>query len=230
MSDIDQLPTQAEMERAEQIHRVLMEAGQRDEPAEVEIHEDRTRETRTPGFTRMVTDWNGPDRTTVQQVIGVVNRQIMQDFADAFEVMNEIYLVARMPVLEGDVIQVDEYGQPLWERTPSGNFVEDWSKFGHKLREHYIFLISTRLFEWEQRSQDGWGEAMLAKAQWEEAFSIGFDEPEGRLTVDDRTHKGRLNARQERYLAIVKSLYSRKAEALVKAMVLLDQRLKDTTP
>lgn len=225
----DRLPTQAEIERDKQIKRVLTEAGQRDEPVEVEIHEDRTRENRTPGFTRMVTDWNGQDRTVVQTLTTIIDREIRKDFGDAFEVRNEIHLVARTPILDEDgVVMQNEFGDPLWERTQSGNFVEDWSGFGIKMREDFIFTIYGRMFDWEQRAQDGWGEAMFAKAQWEESFSVGFDMPEGRLTVDDRTHKGRLYARQERYMAIMKALYSRKADAIVRTMGLLGQRLKDT--
>jgi hypothetical protein len=46
--------------------------------------------------------------------------------------------------------------------------------------------------------------------------------------VEDRTQNGHLGAREERYLAIFLAARSRKAEALVKSMDRIGQRLKDT--
>ena len=76
-------------------------------------------------------------------------------------------------------------------------------------------------------SSDAWGEAMFAKAMWEETFSIGYSASVSG-TIDDRTAAGRIGAAEERYFAIFMTLYSRKAEAITRSMALLGQRLKDT--
>ena len=68
---------------------------------------------------------------------------------------------------------------------------------------------------------------MFAKAQWEERFSIAFDAPMSG-TVDDRRAAGNIDAREERYFAIFLSLYSRKADSIVRSMELLSQRLRDS--
>jgi hypothetical protein len=83
------------------------------------------------------------------------------------------------------------------------------------------------MFGWEQRAADAWGEAMFAKAQWEERFAIDYDAP-FTGTIEDRTAKGNIGAREERYFAIFLSLYSRKADAVVRSLALLGQRLKDS--
>lgn len=216
--------------RDKQIKRVLKEADELTEPLDFELPGDRTRETKTPGFSRMRRDWDPAQRAIIDDVQRAVQRAVLAEFSDAYELMNELFLIVRTPIFDDHgVLQCDEFGQPLWERTASGNYIEDWSAFGIKQREDLLYKISTRLLAWDQKAQLIKAEALYAKADWEEAFSIGFDSPEGRLTVDDRTHKGRLFARDERYRAITKAMYSNLAESVVRQMTMLNQRLKDTT-
>jgi hypothetical protein len=202
-----------------------------DTPTEVDLHEDRTREVRTPGFSRMRTEWDGPDAVTVAQVQGIVQNRIMVRFASAYAIMNELYEIVRDPVvanIETGELRTDDFGFPLWQTTSSGSYVEDYSRLTHKDRENLLFQITTNLFAWEQAAAEAWGEAMFAKAQFEERFALTFAEaPGGRPTEADRTNFARTSAREERYFAIFQSLYSRRADAIVRTMTLLGQRLRD---
>lgn len=199
-----------------------------DKTAEVRVHEDETKEVKTPGFSRMRTDWYGSDAAQIQALKSIVDGRILRLYADAFVIMNEVYdLVREKQADENGVVMVDHHGFPIWARHPSGAYIEDFTVLTQGQKEDLLFRITTRLFEWKQTSADLWGEAMFAKAQWEEAMAIGFDEPPGKLTVDDRTQKGRLASREERYFAIFLSLISRRADAVTGSMELLAQRLKD---
>jgi len=210
-------------------HAVREASKDADKTAEVRVHEDETKELKTPGFSRMRTDWYGSDAVQIQSLRAIVDGRILNLFSDAFVIMNEVYdLVREVEVNEetGE-FQVDQHGFKVWARHPSGAFIEDFTVLTQGQKEDLLFRITTRIFEWKQTSADLWGEAMFAKAQWEEAMAIGFDEPPGKLTVDDRTQKGRLASREERYFAIFLSLISRRADAVVGSMELLAQRLKD---
>lgn len=211
--------------------RILAEESKgMDTPMEVETHEERTREMKTPGFARMRTDWEGPDAATVKGVIEVVNNRLLVTFADAYQIIYEVYEIVREPEVDehGEVI-TDRHGFPVWRRTASGAPVEDFTRMTVRQKENILFQITTRVFDWEQRAADVWGEAMFAKAQWEEAFAEGFTHAKDtkRITDEMGTQHARISAREERYLAIFKSLYSRKADALVRSLTLLGQRLKD---
>jgi hypothetical protein len=209
---------------------VRAESKASDETMVVDPHDDRTRELKTPGFSRMRTEWHGPDATQVASLKHIVDGRILHLFPDAFVLMNDLYDRVRVPEgnpTTGEVL-TDAYGFPIWKRTESGAFIEDYSVLGIKDREDFLFRITTNIFEWRQVAADMWGEAMFSKAQWEEAYAIGFDGPVGRLTVDDRTNKGRLHSRDERYFAIFVTLLSKKADSIVASMELLGQRLKDT--
>ena len=200
-----------------------------DSTALVDPHEDRTRELKTPGFQRMRTDWHGADAAQISGLRHIVDGRILHLFPDAFMLMNDIYQVVREPVWDpatGDTIK-DANGFDVWARSDSGAFIEDYTRLGIRDRENFLFRITTGIFEWKQTAADLWGDAMFAKAQWEEAMSRGFTEPEGRLTVDDRTNRARVNSVDERYFSIFQSLLSRRADAVVSGMELLGQRLKD---
>lgn len=201
-------------------------------PAEVEVHEDKTKEMRTPGFSRMRFDWNGPDATVMQTILQVADDRVAVAFTDAYQIMNDIYEIVRVKKVDPETGEVvtGRHGWPLWETTDSGRFVEDYGRLGEKERDTFMFQIVTRLFDWEQRSAEHWAEAMFAKAQWEERFAISFSDTSegGRKTDEAMTQRGRLGSREERYFALFEAAVSRKSEALVKSMERISQRLKDS--
>jgi hypothetical protein len=226
MSDtmvIDRLERQAE-------HAVREASEEAEQSAEVRVHEDHTRETKTPGFSRMRTEWHGEDAVQVASLRHIVEGRILHLFPDAFVLMNDLYEQVREPVRDPDTgfPLTDAHGFSVWARTESGAFIEDYSRLGIREREDFLFRITTNIFEWKQTQADLWGDAMFAKAQWEEAMSAGFVAPTGRMTVDDRTHRGRVNSTDERYFAIFQALLSRRADAVVDSLTLLGQRLKDS--
>lgn len=227
MTTVDEAVTP---EAARQADAALREEiKESDTPSEVRVHEDHTRETKTPGFSRMRTDWHGPDRAQIESLRAIVDGRIMRLFPDAFVLMADLYEIVRKPMVTADGEPVlDAHGLVVWERNENGAFIEDFSRLGIREREDLLFRITTGIFEWQQTRADLWGDAMFAKAQWEEAFADGFvNTPGTRPTVDDKTNRARSHATEERYFAIFQTLMSRKADAVVQSMELLGQRLKD---
>jgi hypothetical protein len=201
-----------------------------DATTEVEVHDDRTREMKTPGFSRMRTEWGGPEGAHLRVLKSMADDQMLVLFPDAFVLMHDIYGLVREKITDSDgVVQEDQYGFPIYARRDGGAFIEDYSNLGIREREDFLFRITTSLFEWGQTRADLWGDAMFAKAIWEEQFATGFTQATGtgKQTIEDRTNRGRLASMEERYFAIFQSLLSRKADAVVSGMELIGQRLKD---
>lgn len=200
-------------------------------PAEVDPHEDRTKEMRTPGFARMRVDWHASDAPMMASIAKHAEDRIFTDFVDAYQVIHDIFEVVRVPKTndEGEIV-VDRHGYTVWDTAESGRYIEDYSLLGIKERSNFLHQITVRLFEWEQRAANYWGEAMFSKAQWEERFAIEFLDTEGavRKTDEGLTQKARKGSRDERYFAIYQSLCSRKADALVRSLERIGQRLKDS--
>jgi len=183
----------------------------------------------TRAFQRMRTDWQGPDRDTIEAVKDLATDRIFDNFVSAYSIQFDIWDVVRKPAVNEETGEVltDDNGLAIWARNDDGSFIEDWSKIKSWHREQFLYRIITNMFDWEQKAADAWGEALFAKAQWEEAFASGFDTITEKATVDARTARANRLAADHRYLAVYKSFYSKKAEALVRSMDRLAQRLKD---
>lgn len=215
-------------EYTHQAHVAVREAVEvADDLATARVDPEETRETKTPGFSRMRVEWSPHDAPILDSLRIQVDGVIVRTFTDAYEIMNQVYDLVREAEVDEKTgeIATDRFGYKIWKRKATGEFIEDFSLLTLREREDLLFRITTRLFDWKQRQADMWGDAMFAKAQWEEAMAIGFDEPEGRLTVDARTQKGRLYSREQRYFAIFQSLISRRADAVVQSMEMLGLRL-----
>lgn len=203
------------------------EAAEADKTMSVEMHDDKTRNFRRLGLSRMKREWSPDESVEMDGIHQKVDDLMLKMFGEAYLVINEIYEVVRFQLADEDgVLLVDRHGFPLWERTPSGAFVEDYSRLTSRQMQNYLFKITTRLFDWKQKQAELWGEAMLAKALWEESFSVSYDNSSGKA-VEDRTQKGRLGSREERYFGIFLAMVSKKADYLVNSLELLSQRLKD---
>jgi hypothetical protein len=199
------------------------------EPAVTQLPEERQFKFRKTGFSRMRTDWQGDDKLMMNRVKMAVQKTYDAMFSDAELILYGLLMLVREPELDvhGEVRQGDD-GLPMWRRSTTGLFVEDWSKLIGRERERYLYQLTTNLYLWEQRAADVWGEAMLAKGKWEEEFAAGFESlPGTKPTIDDRTARARLESAEGKYFALYVSWLSRKADALVRTMTLLSQRLKD---
>lgn len=212
---------------AEEVTRA--ESAELEKPVEPELPDERKRKFRTAGQSRMKIDWSPEQRAELAQHHRVVNRQLTDNFADAFALLIEIYTLVREPVKVNGEIVTDALGIPEWRRTPSGGYVENWGNLNGKERERFLYQLTTRMVIWEQRATEAWYESMYAKVTWEMSFSDGFSKLEGGMkdTVESRTARGKLVAREDHFFAILCTYYSRKAEALVRSMQGISQRLKD---
>lgn len=215
----------------EQESRIIEDKMKEDEvPAEVTLPEETKFEFRTPGFSRMRTEWRREDHEVLISAQRIVDERIQAMFADAYQVMFEVYSIVRTAETDpvtGETV-VDRFGFPVWKRLPSGAWEEDFGRLTTLNKEHLMFLLTTHLWDWEQRAADVWGEAMFAKAQWAERHAIAYDSPKGRLTIEDRTAKADADSAEERYFAIFFSLLSRRADAITRSMERLSQRIKDS--
>ncbi len=188
---------------------------------------EQRRRFRSPGFHRMRVDWNDEDSLVLTRAKDMAEKRLIAEFPEAYQVLNQIYDKVRKPHLNDGGVVKDQNGFIVWERDEYGNYNEDWDNLTRAEKDNLLFTLTTRIVEWEIRSQKLWGEAMFSKAMWEERFSIGFDAPMSG-TMGDREAKGRIESAEERYFGIYLTMVSRMSESLVRSMNQLAQRLKDS--
>lgn len=184
----------------------------------------------TPAFSRMRTDWNSPDREIIGQMRRGADVLIMQSFGEVFDIFYEIYMLVREPVMKtGGEMETDAQGLPIWQKQPGTNsYIENWDRLTYREREIFLFKITAGILRWKQIAIDMWGEAMFARAEFEEAFSHGYEQlPGDKPTIQDRTARARRLSAEYRYHAVYTSYLSRKADGVIQSVELLGQRLKD---
>jgi len=208
------------------------ESAEADRPMSVEPHDDRTQEFTPRREGRMRHDLRPEDQDAVDGLRGIADRIMLERFGDAYVIINDLYEIVREPLVDPvtQEIQEDEHGFTMWARTDTGGYIEDYSRLTSAHVRDFLFRITVRLFAWEQEAASIRGDAMYAKAIWEQALSQGYQDarsaPGGR-TVEDRTQAARRHAREDRFAGIFQTTLSWRADALVKSMNLLSQRLKD---
>lgn len=199
-----------------------------EKPAEAVLPEDTERWFGTFGLSRLRSDWTDQDQITLARIKQAIENRMLTEFYDAYAIMSDLYDIVRQPELDDNgQPKKDRFGLVIWSKSPTGTYFEDWSRLSSRQKEDFLYRITTAQFEWEQRAADLWTEAMFAKALWQEHFAQAFDAPMSG-TIDDRTQQGNLKAAEDRYFALYVSGMSRKAEAIVRSMSVLAQRLKDT--
>jgi hypothetical protein len=218
---------------ARQIERVLSEADQREgtpveSPGDVELPGDRTRMFSHVNFSRMRTKWDKNDLIVIEEIRRQADDLIFNRFLAAFALMDRIYSCVRFKATgEDGEIRLDRHGRPVWEMNEIGLPREDWTRVTDQDRFAWLHEITAHLFQWEQDAAILWGDAMFAKGIWQEVFARAYVAP-ARGTIDDRTQAGHLASMEDRYFAIFQSLISKRADAIVRSMERICQRLKDT--
>lgn len=192
------------------------------------LPEVQSRLWRGPGFQRLRFEWRHEDQVVLSQARAHVEGKLGRLFPDVYNTMYDIYNVVRdHEVADDGHIKVDQFGDPVWKRHPSGlGYVEDWARLSQKQLEHFLFLIATHLFDWRARAEDLRAEALFARGAYTEQFASSFDAP-ATGTEGDRRAAGELGAAEERYFALYQGWLSRRADALIKTMEGLEQRIKD---
>lgn len=205
-----------------------------DDPIEVTEPGERDLQFDTPGFGRIRTDLRGDDARVLKQVEHKINQVLWEEFWALYTIQDAFQSLVRDPLMRPDDPTkplLDEGGHQAWARDPvTGLPVEDWTRLTDAWRYHYQHQIMNMLFGWEQSAEKLRGRSLFAKAKWEELFAAGFESlptiSATRPTVDDREHRAKRIAAEERYYAVFMSSLSRRADALVKSMVRLHDDLE----
>lgn len=181
-------------------------------------------------FSRMKFDWSTPEeRVMMAQINAVVERVMNNEFAGAFALINDIYDLVRTPIIDEATqeIRTDQYGFPLWKRTRTGEYEENYSLLTYGQREDFTFRLATQMVEWGQRRSQMWRESIYAKAVWSERFSQEYTSGFGG-TVEDRTQEATKRTAEDKYFAVFKAALSNAADDMVRQMKILLDTIKDT--
>ncbi len=199
---------------------------------EPSIPGDRTRMFTHTSFSRMRVTWKPDEQTQVAYVHSVCDQMLREQFPEVYWFLeHELYPMVREAQVDAVTQKPlkDAAGRPRWKHDDEGHVIERWDRLGDEERKQLLYTISTRLIGWRQQAATTWGSAMFAKGLWEVQFAQGYvTTPGSKPTIDDRTQFGRLGSVEERYFAIVMTIVSRRADALVRSMERIEEMLLKT--
>lgn len=146
------------------------------------------------------------DRRDLEYIESEIQRQILKDYAKAFSIesrMLEKVRVRRPAAAGGGYVT-----------NPDGSYVEDWSQVTYHDMELFVQEASAWTFFLSQSVIDDYAEAVFAKYSYDDAYSDAY----GAIltgTIADKQAKASRRTQKERWVALYKTLYFKRAKTVV---------------
>lgn len=160
---------------------------------------------------KLTLDWEDDDKADIEYVMGKVDKSVHNQFAQVFDVENKLLMKVRTQLPNGQ-----------WLMSSDGSYVEDWSQVSEKDMELFIQEAAAWLFFYNQDVIDAYAEAVFAKYTYDDAYDSEYS---GQLTgtVGDKTARAKRRTQSERWLALYKTIYYKKAQGILDG---LDQHVR----
>ena len=195
---------------------------------ELELDEREPLSEDNPGhiFSKITFRWRDSDKMILQQIRVAAELIYAELFADAIEIINDLYLQMRIPETnEHGVPRRNESGEFVWKRDDRGFIIETIEQLtGQDLEKALLDLSRVEMFVAEQVNVL-LGEAVFAKNIAKDVADDGWVKIiEG--TIDDRRAKVNRDSRVDRYHAFYRWVLYSSSDTFLKQIQNLIRRLE----
>lgn len=155
---------------------------------------------------RLKVEWSEDEKADIDFIQQSIEERIRLDYAQAFAIEEQVLAKVRTPLPPGQ--------GPGWARNMDGSYIEDWSRITPKEMESFVQAASSEAFFASQRVIDSYAEAVFAKFNYDDAYDEAYS---GILTgtVSDKTAKAKRRTQKERWTALYRTLYYKRAKEVV---------------
>ena len=155
---------------------------------------------------RLKVEWSEDEKADIDFIQQSIEERIRLDYAQAFAIEERVLAKVRTPLPPGQ--------GPGWARNMDGSYIEDWSRITPKEMESFVQAASSEAFFASQRVIDSYAEAVFAKFNYDDAYDEAYS---GILTgtVSDKTAKAKRRTQKERWMALYRTLYYKRAKEVV---------------
>lgn len=160
---------------------------------------------------RIAIEMDVDDKADLDYIIGEIDKAILLEYSKAFELENSILAKVRVKLPNGD-----------WMVGPDGSYVEDWERLTVKDLENFIQAGSSWTFFLNQAAINSYAEAVFAKYTYDDAYDEAYVR-QVTGTVGDKTARAKRRTQRERWIALYKTLYHKRAKEVVDR---LDQHVR----
>lgn len=151
-------------------------------------------------------DWDDEDKKELSIIMSSIDKMVRSEYVQAFAVEKKLLDKVRIP------IPASAGGG--WVVNNDGSYAEDWAKIDIKDMEHFIEEASSWTFFSSQNVIDNYAEAVLAKFSYDDSYDAAYS-AQLTGTVGDKQARAKRNTKKERWLALYKTLYYKKAKEVI---------------
>lgn len=171
MTDI---ATQAVLDLQEEMINSVAEDFDPEDGTTKDVRYERYRLTHT----KLKPEWRPEDKSAVEQLKAAADLVVSDIFGASFAILDELFCSVRVPVLtKYDVPAKDPGGRIIWQRTPAGDYIEDWRKLdGYDIERALVRLQNLRI-ETSKRVQNLFLETMFAKNTLQDEWHAAYEAP-----------------------------------------------------
>lgn len=155
---------------------------------------------------RIRIEMSDEDRQALDRVKGQIDSDIAHQYAQVFAIEQRLLESVRVQRPDGTFV-----------RNPDGTFVEDWSKVTIPEMERFLQEASAWAFFSSQQAIDAYAEAVFTKYLYDDAYDEEYSR-QLRGTINDKVAVAKRRTQDERWLALYKSLYHKRAQEVVKRL------------
>lgn len=182
---------------------------------------DTVKKSRMAIFATIKPDWNHEDKQAVDQIKRHAGQMVNQAFGEVFDIVDALYLQARVPALDhnGSVIRVND--RVIWDRDDEGAVIEDWDRVSERDIDRSLMKLQQLKFNVAAKVNELFMEAYLAKNLHKDEWLAAYEGPKsGTATIRDavanrQTLDSKYNSIFRYWMYSSASTFQKEMEALV---------------
>lgn len=155
---------------------------------------------------RISVEWDEDDREAIDFIKRKIDEGIRREYAQVFAEEEHLLAKVRVPNPPGST--------PGWQMNADGSYLEDWGRVTIKDMEMFIQAASSEVFFSSQKVINDYAEAVFAKFTYDDAYDAAYSSQLSG-TIGDKTARAKRRTQDERWRALFKTLWYKRAQEVV---------------
>lgn len=181
-----------------------MEAPSVTEVAALTVEEDEPLQARTD--VRLSIDWGEDDRDAIDFIKSKVDELVAKDFGGIRNLAAALREKAYVPY--------PPHLGPGYQTYPDGTIMQDWGRVSTDELEKFVLNGSSEVYFAQQKLENNYAEAVFAKFTYDDAYDKAYTSQLSG-TIGDKTARAKRRTMDERWRALFKTLYHKRAKSEV---------------
>lgn len=157
---------------------------------------------------RLSLDWDEDDGDAIDFIKGKVDEMISRDFGGIRNLASSLREKAYVPY--------PPHMGPGFQTYPDGTIMQDWGRVETEDLEKFVLNGSSEVYFAQQKLENGYAEAVFAKFTYDDAYDRAYSSQLSG-TIGDKTARAKRRTMDERWRALFKTLYHKRAKSEVDA-------------